>query len=237
LSKLLLSLLIGSIFLSACRKDNFIPFQEPAVPCKLQTDNPTGRSYTADAVVSVNCTEKHCGILPLSSKNYWIYEDSIFNNGVFLKVQLDTLRFTSNKKTMADGLIWWEGNLFIGLPETLYANESAFFNLTERLFTPDVLDAKKEFTIPEGDSLNYLTNFEDAAAKGRSLKLNTPVSTSFGTFNDCIYFEKNARNYRKEQVFFKPGLGVVKFIYEKAPIGKRVIELQQISTLVGVHFE
>ena len=138
---------------------------------------------------------------------------------------------------MADGLIWWEGNLFIGLPETLYANESAFFNLSERLFAPDLLDAKKEFTIPEGDSLNYITNFEDAAAKGRSLKLTTPVSTSFGTFNDCVYFEKNARNYRKEQVFFKPGLGVIKFIYEKAPIGKRVIELQQISTLVGVHFE
>ncbi len=237
MSKLLLSLLIGSIFLSACRKENFTPVYEPTIPCKFQTDNPAGRSYTSDAVISLTCTEKHCGILPLSSKNYWIYEDSIFNNGVFLKVQFDTLRFTANKKTISDGLIWWEGNLFIGLPETLYANESAFFNLSERLFTPDILDAKKEFSIPAGDSLNYLTSFEDAAAQGRSIKLTTPVSTSFGTFNDCLYFEKNARNYRKEQVFFKPGLGVVKFIYEKAPIGKRVIELQQISTLVGVHIE
>jgi hypothetical protein len=237
LSKLLLSLLIGIIFLSACRKENFAPVYEPIIPCKLQTDNPTGRSYTSDAVISFTCTEKHCGILPLSSKNYWIYEDSIFNNGVFLKVQLDTLRFTSNKKTITDGLIWWEGNHYIGLPGTLYANDSAFYALSERLFTPDMLDVKKEFNIPAGDSLNYLTSFEDAAAKGRTLKLTTPFSTSFGNFNDCIYFEKNARNYRKEQVFFKPGLGVVKFIYEKAPIGKRVIELQQISTLVGVHIE
>jgi hypothetical protein len=237
LSKLLLSLLFGSILFSACRKDNFAPETDTVIPCQLQKDNPAGRSYTADAVIPFTCTEKHCGILPLSSKNYWIYEDSIFNNGVFLRVQLDTLRFTSNNKTLSDGLIWWKGNLFIGLPETLYSNDSAFFALNERLFTPEILDAKREFNIPAGDSIKYLTSFEDAAATGRTLKLQTPVLTSFGTFNDCLYFEKNARSYRKDQVFFKPGLGVIKFIFEKAPIGERVIKLQQISTLVGVHIE
>ncbi len=237
LSKLLLSLLIVSFFFSACRKENFTPVSESVIPCQIQTENPAGRSYSSESIITFTCTEKHCGILPLSSKNYWVYEDSVFNNGVFQKVQFDTLRYISTKKSLSDGLIWWESNVSVGLPETLYANDSAFFALSERLFAPDMKDAKKDYTIPAGDSVKYLANFEDAAANGRSLKLQTPVQTSFGTFYNCVYFEKNARNYRKDQVFFKPGLGVVKYIREEAAPGTRSIKLQQISTLISVHIE
>lgn len=237
LSKLFLFLLIGSFLFSACRKDNFAPVTEPVIPCQFQTDNPAGRSYAAESVVSYTCTDKHCGILPLSNKNYWVYEDSIFNSGVFLKVQFDTLRYTSNKKSLTDGLIWWESKIYVGLPETLYANDSAFFRLSDRLFTPDIKDVRKDYSIPAGDSLKYLANFEDAAAIGRSIKLQTAVQTAAGTFYDCVYFEKNARNYRKDQVYFKPGLGVVKYIQERAVPGDRVIKLQQILTLVSVHIE
>jgi len=238
LSKLLLSLLIGSILFSACKKDSFAPVQEPeTTPCQFQTENPAGRSYATASVISVTCLDKHCGILPLSSKNYWVYEDSIFDNGVFLKVQFDTLRYTSNKKSLTDGLIWWESNISVGLPVTMYANDSAFFTLTDRLFAPDIKDAKKDFNIPAGDSAKYLTNFEDIAANGRSVKMQTAVTTPLGSFKDCIYFEKNARYYRKDQVFFKPGLGVVKYIQEKAQPGGMIIKLQQISTLIAVHIE
>lgn len=238
LSKLLLSLLIGCLVFSACRKDNFAPVTEPATAtCQFQTENPAGRSYAAGSVISVICTDKHCGILPLSTKNYWVYEDSVFDNGVFLRVQSDTLRYTSNKKSLTDGLIWWESNISVGLPVTMYANDSAFFTMTDRLFTPDVKDAKKDYSIPSGDSVKYLTNFEDIAANGRSVKMQTAITTPMGTFKDCVYFEKNARNYRKDQVFFKPGLGVIKYIQEKAQPGSMVIKLKQISTLVAVHIE
>ena len=237
LSKLLLFLFIGSSLFSACRKDNFAPIPEPAIPCLVQTENPTGRSYTSESVVSYNCADKHCGILPLSTKNYWVYEDSMYDNGMFLKVQFDTLRYKTTKKSMTDGLVWWEGNMSVGLPETLYANDSSFFALTDRLFTPDVKDAKKDYTIPAGDSVKYLTSFEDAAAHGKSVKLKTAVVTRFGTFDDCVYFEKNARFFRKDQVYFKPGLGVVKYIYEKTVPGSNVLKLQQVSTLMAVHIE
>ena len=52
-----------------------------------------------------------------------------------------------------------------------------------------------------------------------------------------VFTEKNARNYRKNQVILKPGLGVLKYIQEKAPIGQRVIKLQQVLTLVAFHIE
>jgi hypothetical protein len=237
LKKIIVFLFIGSLFSLACRKSDFLQLRTENEPCELQTANPAGRSYTADSLVTFTYTQKHCGILPMSTKNYWIYEDSIFADGVFKKVQFDTLRYLTTKKSLSDGLVWWEGNISIGLPDILYANDSSFFDLADRLFTPDIKDVKKEFGLFSGDSLRYLTSFDDAAAMGRSLKLETPLQTTIGTFDDCLYFEKNARNYRKDQVFFKPGVGVVKYIMEKAPIGQRVIKLQQVSTLVGFHIE
>ncbi|HEY6063186.1 MAG TPA: hypothetical protein VIV35_06230 [Chitinophagaceae bacterium] len=237
MKKIIVLLFTGSLFTLACRKSDFLQLKTETEPCVVQTDNPTGRSYSSDSIVSYTCTSKHCGLLPLSSKNYWIYEDSIFSDGVFTKVQVDTLRYITNKKSLPDGLVWWKGNIPVGLPDILYANDSSFFGLAERLFTPDIKDVKKEFGLFPGDSLRYLTSFEDAAALGRSLKYETPLETSAGTFHDCFYFEKNARNYRKDQVFFKTGIGVVKYILEKAPIGQRVIKLQQVSTLVSFHIE
>jgi hypothetical protein len=227
----------GSIFFfAACRKDNFAPVTVLET-CELQTGNPAGRSYSADSVVPFTCTQKHCGILPLSSKNYWVYEDSVFNDGVFAKVQYDTLRYISTLKSLQDGLVWWQSNISLGLPITLYANDSSFFGMEDRMFTPDVIDAKKDFGLFQGDSLKYLTSFSDAAAQGRSLKIETALKTQAGTFQDLLYFEKNARNYRKDQVYFKPGFGVVKYIVEKAPFGSRIIKLQQVSTLVTFHLE
>ena len=221
----------------ACRKAEFLQPITETKPCELQTANPAGKSYAADSIMDFSCTDNHCGILPLSSNNYWIYEDSVFTDGVFSKLQLDTLRFTTNKKSLPDGLVWWVSNISVGLPDILFANDSSVFGLADRLFIPDFKDVKKEYGLFTGDSLRYLTSFEDAAAMGRSLRLETALITSAGTFDDCYYFEKNARNYRRDQVFFKPGIGVVKYILEKAPVGQPVIKLQQISTLVKFHIE
>lgn len=239
LSRFLLLLSLGSLFFASCRKDRFQPAAapDPVLPCQQQTDNPAGRSYNASSIVDYTCTEKHCGMVPLHSKNYWVYQDSVFDNGTFVRVQFDTLRYSSNKKSLTDGLVWWESNIQVGLPLVLYSSDSAFFTLADRLFAPDIKDAKREFSIPAGDSVKYLGSFEDVAAPAKSVRLYTPVTTPAGSFEGCIYFEKNARNYRRDQVYFKPGLGVVKFIQEKAQPGSPQIKLVQVSTLVAVHIE
>ncbi len=240
LSKLILSLILGSLLFSACRKESFESIQEvnaKANACKLQTDNPVGRSYSADSVLSFTCYQSHCGILPLSITNYWVYEDSIFTNGVFTRVQIDTLHYTANYTSLEDELVWWQGNIYIGLPDVLYANDSTFFGLVDRMYNPGIKDVKKDYSLFTGDSIKYLTSFEDNAAMGRSLKLTDDVITPAGNFDNCIYFEKNARNYRKDQVIFRPGLGVIRYIREKAPVGSREIKLQQISTLIAYHLE
>lgn len=218
--------------LASCQKENM---EVPVKPdsCEEQTANPTGRSYPSDSVITYTCTTRHCGIMPMSTKNFWVYSDSIFSDGIFLKVQYDTLRFTANLKS-SDNITWWQKNaVSIGLPDVLFANDSSFFGLADRMFTSGVKDVKKEFGLFPGDSIRYLTSFEDAAAMGRSLKLQNNIGTPSGNYSGCLYFEKNARNYRKDQVYFKPGIGVVKYIQEKAPMGERDLKLQQISTLIS----
>ncbi|MBI5857412.1 MAG: hypothetical protein HZB42_07150 [Sphingobacteriales bacterium] len=236
MKKTIATLFVASLCLLACTKSELL--RPSAIElCVPQTNNPAGKSYNNDSIIAYSCTNKHCGILPLSTRNYWIYEDSVFNNGVFVKVQYDTLKYSVTKRSLSDGLTWWESSVNIGLPNLLYANDSTFFGLTDRLFTPGFKDVKKEFGLFAGDSVKYLTSFNDIAAQGRSLKIGNTLKTENDSFDNCLYFEKNARNYRKDQVFFKEGIGVIKYIREEAPMGQRVIKLQQISTLVAYHIE
>ena len=206
--------------------------------CLPQKGNPSGYSYIPDSMVAVHYTQKNCGLLPLSRNNYWIYEDSIFVAGVFSKVQFDTLRFTETYKSLPDQLIWWKTNINIGLPELLYASDSALYLAGYRFFAMDpIMDARKEYGLFAGDSIKYLTSFEDNAAFGRSVKLDGTLKTVSGNFSDCILFEKKAPYFRTDQVYFKPGLGVVRYVSEEATMGSPVLKLKQISTLISFHLD
>ena len=174
--------------------------------------------------------------MPLNRNSYWVYQDSQFNNGVFVRVQYDTLRLTSFK-TLYDQLIWWEPSINVGLPEFMYANDSVIFTADYRALSPDpIRDAKKEYGLFEGDSIFYLTNFEDAAALGKSVKIKETYNTPAGSFNDCILFEKKAPLSRRDKVIFKPGIGVLRYTSETA-MGSPEYKIQQVSTLVSFHLD
>jgi hypothetical protein len=232
LKKTFVSLLIGSLLFSSCQKEAQLMEMVAKPACLPQTEDPTTRSYTCDDIVAVSNPGNHCGFLPLSTKSYWVYQDSIFDNGAFVKVQFDTLRFQKAWQTTPDNLTWWESNIEVGLPRLLYANEHGIYQLEIRFFADCIWDAHKEFILPAGDSAKYLSHFEDNAAFGRAVKLTGSFKTPAGSFSDCILFEKDAKFYRKDQVYFKPGIGVVKYRLEKAPMVNPIVSLQKISTLV-----
>lgn len=222
--------------------DETVPTGQPQsqaapLPCMNQTADPAGRAYDKDSLLYFLCTDKHCGLMPLSNHNYWVYEDSVFNDGIFERITTDTLRYVSNIRSLADGLTWWKTDMFVGLPQVLFSNDSTFYSLQARLYNPEYSDARKEFFLFPGDSVRYLTGFDDIAAAGRSLRMKDRLTVPAGDFSDYIYFEKNARNYRKDQVYFKPGLGVLRFVLEKAPFGQRVIKTQHIMNLLSFHIE
>lgn len=225
LSLLFIALLWG------CRKNN-----APEKACLPQMENPLGRTYNCNEVALIDYEAEHCGALPISEKYYWVYEDSIFDNGVFLQKRLDTLRFSRSFISYSDNLIWWEPDKFLGLPEKLYANDSIIFKLEPRIFSsPCVMDVKREYYTPEQDYVQYLTSFDDDAAIGKITKLHHAVQVPMGSFDQCISFEKFAPTYRSDVVIFKPGIGVIKFRHQMAAPGDYEIKLQLVSSLVGMY--
>jgi len=216
------------VFFSACRKEIL-----KTEPCLQQTANPDKRSYSATDFTQTEYNNKHCGLLPLSKNHLWIYQDSIFENGLFARIEMDTLQFTTTWQTQPDGITWFKANKEVGLPLFCYSNDSAIFSIEQRLFSsPQIMDAKKQIFISHIDSIRYLSAFIDEAAIATQ-KMNSPISTALGNFNDCIFLEKLAPGYRKDQVYLKPGIGVVKYIYQEAPFSSPGIEMQRISTLVN----
>jgi hypothetical protein len=67
--------------------------------------------------------------------------------------------------------------------------------------------------------------------------LHAICNTEVATFTNCLFFEKYAQGYRRDQVYLQPGLGVVKFIHQEAPQGSFSIETQQISTLISYNIQ
>ena len=189
-------------------------------------------------MIATSYSTKHCGLMPLSRNSYWIYADSNFDGGVFTNVTYDTLRFIQTYQSLPDSIIWWKTNIEIGLPELMYANDSALFVAEYRIFAQDpIMDAKKEYGLFDGDSTKYYTSFEDVGAIGRSVKLDDVIKTPAGNFDNCILFEKKSPRYRKDQVLFKPGLGVVRYVSELAPMGSPDLKLRKISTLISFYLD
>jgi hypothetical protein len=203
----------------------------------MQTGNPGGHSYLHTELSPIEYSAKHCGLIPLSAKHYWIYQDSIFENGIFTHTELDTLKFFKTWQTQPDGLIWWQADKAVGLPDVCYANDSTIFGLEQRVFaSPAVFDAKKQIWLSSQDSTRFLTSFIDEAAIGTE-KMNKEISSPVGKFSDCIFLEKYAPGYRKEQTYLKPGIGVIKFIHMETPIGSSSMEMQRISTLIKFYID
>ncbi|MBL0152635.1 MAG: hypothetical protein IPP93_03775 [Chitinophagaceae bacterium] len=239
MKKIYLYLISGTVLFTACTReiDGITPPPVQEKACTAQTANPVGRSYSSDSVVTYPCTDNHCGILPLSTRNYWVYLDSFFINGEFSRMQYDTLRYTETYKSLSDGLIWWKSNMSVGLPATLYANDSAFFMMDDRMFNREIKDVHRDYAIGSVDSVRYLSSFDDIAAFAKSVRKTESISTPAGNFDQYYYFEKSAPRVRRDQVYFKPGLGVVKYVIEQAAPGTYVTKVQQISTLVKFHID
>ncbi|MCX8020243.1 MAG: hypothetical protein N2747_07100 [Chitinophagaceae bacterium] len=230
------------IFLISCsRSINDFEQPEPVLhsqrsSCTVPVANPLGRSYLTDSLKNIPVTDKYCGLLPLHGKAYWIYLDSLFENGVFKKVQYDTLRFSSLKSS-DDNLVWWETSMDIGIPKRVYATDSALYGLQFRFFQHTYSDVYRDYFLFNGDSVRYLARFDDIAAQGRSLKWPDTYAVPAGEFSHVIYFEKHARNYRKDVIYFVPGVGILKYYREKAPMGTPTLKTEKISTLVAFRLE
>ncbi len=80
--KSVVTVLTLSALLTACSKKetaqdlpNTQPTKQQPETCIPQTANPTGRSYQMTDVQNYNCGNKFCGLISISTRNYWVYLD------------------------------------------------------------------------------------------------------------------------------------------------------------------
>ncbi|TMI62952.1 MAG: hypothetical protein E6H07_16245 [Bacteroidetes bacterium] len=237
MNKLLLFSGAFIIIFSACKKTEVpLPMNEA---CIQQTMDPLAVAYDTNQVYYINYSGKHCGFMPFNSKNYWVYEDSIFDgNGNFKTVKIDTLRYTKTLQT-PDQLIWWETKKDVGLPRKIYASENAIYGLENGSFIVDSFYTKRELYEAEKDTVNFLASFVDIVAFGKIIKTTEALRTEAGSFSNYIMLEKYAPGYRRDRVYFVPGFGVIKYTSEfyKAPGPPSNMKLFIKSTLIGYHTE
>lgn len=220
------------LLISACKKTE-LPVLEEA--CIEQTADPMMAAYDTNQVHYINYSGKHCGFMPLNSKSYWVYEDSLFDSeGNFNLVQIDTLRYSKTLQS-PDNLIWWETKKDIGLPRKLYASDDAIYGLQKGTFIMDSFYSKREFYV--ADSVNFLSGFNDIIAFGKIVRRTEPVETPAGIFYNYILFEKYSPGYRRDKVYFVPGLGVIQYTSEfyKAPGPPSKMKLFIKSSLVSYY--
>ena len=225
------------ILFSACRKTE-VPVPEVSETCIEQTVNPLANSYDTNDVISVNYAGSHCGMMPLSSKNYWIYQDSIFdNNGFFKTTKIDTLRYTKTLQT-PDKLIWWEGSKDVGLPAKIYSSTDAIYGLQKGMFMADSMYSKREFYDADADT-SFFAGFADIVAFGKIIHKSEVLQTEAESFSEYILYEKYAPGYRRDRVYFVPGFGVIKYTseYYKAPGPPSNMKMLIKSSLVSNHSE
>jgi hypothetical protein len=221
------------ICLSSCRKTAIAPENL----CTEQTANPASNSFFSEDVASINYSGNHCGMMPVNKQSFWVYEDSLFDNsGNFLSRRFDTLRYTKTYQT-PDNLIWWEGNKEVGLPEKMYSSQTAIYGLETRMFMVDTMQSKKEFYFIEKDSVKYLTSFGDIMAFAKLERKTDMINSPAGNFHNYIFYEKYSPSYRRDRIYFVPGMGVIKYTneYYKAPGSPANLTMNLISTLVSYH--
>jgi hypothetical protein len=239
LKKETLSILLSLFVLASCQKEIIetpvVLEKQPA--CIAQKENPAGRTYATNSLTAYDCKAKHCGFLPLSTKSYWVYQDSLFNDGIFVSTKIDTLKFNETYLSKSDSLTWWKANKYVGLPQLLYANDGTLYGAAAKLFSPTSTVVSKSYGDFTGDSTTYFTSFDDIRATGRSIKLPGVTNVPAGKFSNTILFEKSADYYGKDQILFQPGIGVLKYIQLRTPISEDENKLQKISTLIAFYQE
>jgi hypothetical protein len=204
-------LLLQILFaVSACKRNITIK----DTPCQIIDSNcvhSTKIPAFCPAIIlpEIDNSQKHCGILPISKKNYWIYLDSLFDiTGQFTQIKIDTLRFIKAHMS-PDSITWWStNNTFKGFLQYSYSTDSVLYTLGTNWGGKPVV---KWFHYMNTDSTSENCNYTDHPTICEAKKLYQAVIVPAGKFNNCLLFTKKWILPELLNIYFKPGIGVLRF--------------------------
>lgn len=231
MNKAILTIFI-TIYLISCKKQT----AQQNNNCTINTLEPSAVYTTTADFMEIDYTASHCGYLPLSKKNYWVYLDSIFDaTGQFQNTVTDTLRFTKTYRT-PDGIIWWSVGAGRGLAASSgysiynYSTANISFGTTINFGGKSGIKWYYAINTPSvTDTLPY----SDLSSPCYAEKLNTPIQTPAGNFSGCMFFNKKMVYGTSIELssWFKPEIGSVKTDLIQNGVRFRT------STLVSYHIE
>jgi hypothetical protein len=215
-------LFFAILVIYACKKDNK-PLETEQCTYPIPTRVPRTFYDVANQLPEIQYNQSHCGYLPLSKENYWVFQDSVFddNTGQFISTAIDTLRFNKTFQSN-DSIVWWKPNndfaLLKGFYTRMYSTDSVLYALNQGAFgSKQTLKWCYQLNV---DSVSDPCIWSDA---GRmecvGKKLNSPVVVLAGSFTDCRQFIKiwEGGNIYESRlyIYYKPGLGILRAVFTR----------------------
>lgn len=223
---------------SGCKKTN-LDDKTASCPHPIPTTIPQ-RAYTS-GFTEITYQQSHCGYLPLGKKNYWVFQDSVFdsNTGAFLSTFIDTLRFERTFR-FSDSIVWWMPKItffpgyFKGYYNLMYSTDTVLYTLGDG--GPGSLPSAKWCFPLHTDSIHLYPHWSDAGGyEVVGYKLYSPVTVPAGSFNDCsLFIHRWNSTTGGWYIYFKPQVGILKFIVRRGPGGSII---SHTSTLLSYHIE
>lgn len=241
------------LLLSSCRRQT--DFFRQDVACIHNGPIQAGPALLATAgLQQVSYDSAICGFMPMHKDAYWIYTDSLFNNdGSLSSVRLDTLRVTAIFKSPLGPSLFWRmasGNRK-GMNGLFYTTDSLLYSIQIAFAIPAYFEGDTwagyraaGYPMPRPiiadprytDTLFTMNAVSDMAYMEKVFTCKEIITVPSGSYKDCIAVHKFLYP-ASEQMIFKPGVGMVKFISYYGGSGGMFSygAVKQVSVLTSYH--
>lgn len=242
------------LLLSSCRRQT--DFFRQDVACIHNGPLQAGPALLISAgLQQVSYDSAICGFMPMHKDAYWIYTDSFFNNdGSLSSISQDTLRVKGiSKSPLSPSLFWTMGSRNRkGMNGMFYTTDSLLYSIQTAFTSPAYLQgntwagyraagyprprpiiADPRYT----DTLFTMNAVSDMAYMEKVFTYNEIITVPSGSYKDCIGVHKFLYTPFSDQLIFKPGLGMVKYIsyYDGSGAMFSYGAVKQVSVLTSYH--
>jgi hypothetical protein len=183
--------------LGSCKKDKEVEI--------VYSNCPYGKNFTPMSDSNVKCD----GLIPLSLINFWIYADSVWEDGILKSTTYDTLKVISAE--ISDNDIWWklsDGYCLSQSNDTVYK-----LNFNGFVDAGSVVCPEKTvlfFPVSTDTVQNWHEVTSDYIENGIAYLNGDILITAAGNFSGCLVFVRIG--YSTYTRILEPGIGVVKTI-------------------------
>lgn len=194
--KYIFTILTLTILLTGCMKESKVEYSY--LPCP----------YGSNFIKMNDSSVVSDGLIPLSLISYWVYSDSVWNNGILQTLSFDTLRVVSAQKSGNE--TWW----FLSDSYILFQKNDTVYKLSSGFISGGAVSCPEKtklfFAVTNDTVQNWNEQFSDYIFTGKAFLVGNTIATATSNYSGCMEFTQYGFvNYAR---IIKPGIGIVKTI-------------------------